>query len=63
MEKKTYQVLSGDTFEVEASSGKEALEKYYAYSNGEECPCSEEDCTCVSFGEASTILLDADPEA
>jgi hypothetical protein len=63
MEKKTYQIISGGVYEVEAESGKEALAKYYAYSDSEPCPCDAEDCNCVAFAEANTILLDADPEA
>jgi hypothetical protein len=62
MEKKTYSILSGDTWEVEANSAKEALEKFEAWAESNVCPCNEEDCDCVRFGEASSILLDADPE-
>jgi hypothetical protein len=62
MEKKTYSILSGDTWEVQADTSKEALEKFWADWNSEPCPCSQEDCECVSFGEANTIVIDADPE-
>jgi hypothetical protein len=62
MEKKSYQVLSGDTWEVEAESAKEALQKFYAWAESNVCPCEIEDCHCVRFGEANTIVLDADPE-
>jgi hypothetical protein len=62
MEKKTYSILSGDTWEVEADSSKQALEKFEAWAESNVCPCKIEDCDCVRFGEASSILLDADPE-
>ncbi|NBW17915.1 MAG: hypothetical protein EBR82_59075 [Caulobacteraceae bacterium] len=62
MEKKSYQIISGDTWDVEASSGKEALEKFYAWAETNICPCEVEDCDCVRFGEANTLLIDADPE-
>ena len=62
MEKKNYSILTGDTYEVEAESAKEALAKFWANWNSEPCPCNQEDCECVSLGEASTIVIDADPE-
>jgi hypothetical protein len=62
MEKKTYSIISGGVYEVEADSGKEALDKYYAYDNGSPCPCKADDCDCVGFMEADTILINADPE-
>jgi hypothetical protein len=62
MEKKTYSILSGDTWEVEAKSSKEALEKFWAWWNSEECPCKQEDCECIAQGEASTLVIDADLE-
>jgi hypothetical protein len=62
MEKKTYSILSGDTWEVQADTSKEALAKFWAYWNSELCPCNQQDCECVSLGEANTIVIDADPE-
>jgi hypothetical protein len=63
MEKKMFQIISGEVFEVQASSGKEALAKYYAFADCESCPCGTENCDCVQFGEATSILLDKDSEA
>jgi len=62
MEKKTYSIISGGVYEVEADSAKQALDKYYAYDNGSSCPCKIDDCDCVGFMEADTILINADPE-
>jgi len=62
MEKKKYSILTGDTFEVEATSAKEALAKFWADWNSEPCPCNEENCECVALGEAMTVVINADPE-
>ena len=43
MEKKTYSIISGGVYEVEADSAKQALDKYYAYDNGSSCPCKVDD--------------------
>jgi hypothetical protein len=61
MEKKSYSILTGDTWEVAAESSKQALAKFWAWWNSEACPCGDEDCECVAQGEASTIVIDADP--
>lgn len=62
MEKKTYRILTGDTYEVEADSAKEALVKFWAMWESEECPCKKADCECVMHGEAETVVINADPE-
>ena len=62
MEKKTYSILTGDTYEIEANSAKEALAKFWADWNSKECPCKSEDCECVGLGEAMTVVINADPE-
>lgn len=63
MEKKSYQIISGDTWEVEADTSKGALEKFEAWTEDGKCPCEVEDCDCITFGEASTLLVESDPEA
>ena len=63
MKKKTYQIISGGVYEVEADSAEEALNKYYAYDRGESCSCEEADCQCVGFIEVNTILMNADLES
>lgn len=62
MEKKTYQILTGDTWQVAAETSKQALEKFWAWWESEPCPCKNEDCECITQGEANTIVIDADPE-
>jgi hypothetical protein len=56
-EKTTFQVLSGDTWEVQADTKEQALAKFEAFCENDPCPCKVEDCECVRFGEASTIVV------
>ena len=62
MATKVYEIISGGVYEVHADNAAQALEKYYAYDNGDPCPCKADDCDCVGFVEANTILINADPE-
>jgi len=47
-------VLSGMTYEVEATDADEALKKFFANANGD-LFC---DCDCVEELEADTIILE-----
>jgi len=68
----TYIVLSGNSYEVEADTPDEAIQKYYKYDSGETCDCGlqawgEQDkddqsdlCECVKEHEVLTEVIESD---
>jgi len=51
-----FDVITGNSFCVEAETPKEAMEKLTAYQDGEICPCEIEDCDCVQESEVDTWI-------
>lgn len=69
---RSFLVITGETYFVNASSADEAEQKLAAYVSGEDCPCglpqwgeeaakeNQDLCECVSENETQTIALDQD---
>lgn len=64
-----FTVITGMTYEVEAETEEQAIEKFYAYDAGDDCPCGlpqwgeqasdagDELCNCLEQGEQQTVTL------
>jgi hypothetical protein len=54
-----FTVLTGESYEVDAKNEEQAEEKFFAWFNGESCPCGEDEdtCDCVEDGETLTVVL------
>jgi hypothetical protein len=64
-----FTVMTGMTYEVEADTEEQALEIFYAFDAGDDCPCgrpqwgeyaAEEGhdlCDCLERGEQQTVTL------
>jgi hypothetical protein len=52
-----YEVLSGECYTVEAESEQDALDKFFAYNDGADCPCDAKHCTCVEWSETLTEVV------
>jgi hypothetical protein len=51
-----YTILSGEAYTVKAETEEEALEKFFAYHSGQDCPCGKS-CDCVDYDEALTEVI------
>jgi hypothetical protein len=55
---KEFTVLSGESYSVMADTEEEALEKFFAYNDGENCERHNfEECECIQYVEAMTVVI------
>jgi hypothetical protein len=55
---KQFTVLSGESYSVMADSEDEALEKFFAYNDGENCERHDyEECECIQTRETLTVVI------
>lgn len=52
-----FTVLSGEAYTVRADDPDQAREKFFAWLDGQTCPCGTDECECVEYSETMTVTI------
>jgi hypothetical protein len=54
-----FTVFTGESYKIDAKTEQEAEDKFFAWFNGEQCPCGKDGdtCACVEDAETLTVVL------